>query len=197
MLGHMDAQIEGLVLQLQAASQEVPGLIGGIGADQFNWAAAPGRWSIGQCLEHLNITTERYLPVLSKAIADGRAAGRTSTVPLTMGFFERWFLQLMEPPPRMKAKSPKAFTVTRELPLEATVVRWNGLQAKLGDCIRSAEGLDFRRIKVRSQFGRISFSLGGTFLILLAHERRHLWQARQVRLDRAFPRGESYSEGQR
>ena len=185
----MDAQIEGLVLQLQAASQEVPGLLGGLADDQFNWVTAPGRWSIGQCMEHLNITTERYLPVLSKAIADGRAAGRTSTVPLTMGFLERWFLQLMEPPPRMKAKSPKAFTATTSLPLEATVARWNGLQAKLDDCIRSADGLDFRRIKVRSQFGPISFSLGGTFLILLAHERRHLWQAREVRLDTAFPRG--------
>ena len=185
----MDAQIEGLVLQLQAASQEVPGLIGGLTVDQFNWVPAPGRWSIGQCMEHLNITTERYLPVLNKAIADGRAAGRTSTVPLTVGFFERWFLQSMEPPPRMKSKTPKAFTATTASPLEATVARWNGLQSRLGDCIRSAEGLDFRRIKVRSQFGPISFSLGGTLLILLAHERRHLWQARQVRLDVAFPRG--------
>ena len=183
----MDAQIEGLVLQLQAASQEVPGLVGGLTDDQFTCVPAPGRWSIGQCMEHLNITTERYLPVLSKAIADGRAAGRTSTVPLTMGFFERWFLKSMELPPRMKTKTRKAFVATTELPLEATVARWNGLQAKLGDCIRSAEGLDFRRIKVRSQFGPLSFSLGGTFLILLAHERRHLWQARQVRLDRAFP----------
>jgi len=95
----MDAQIEGLVLQLQAASQEVPGLIGGLAVDQFNWLPAPGRWSIGQCMEHLNITTERYLPVLSKAIADGRAAGRTSNTPIVLGFFERWFLQFMEPPP--------------------------------------------------------------------------------------------------
>ena len=70
----------------------------------------------------------------------------------------------------MKTKT-KAFVATTELPLETTLSRWNGLQAKLGDCIRGAKGLDFRRIKVRSQFGPISFSLGGTFLILLAHER--------------------------
>lgn len=190
MVGTMDAQIEGLVLQLQAASQEVPGLIGRLSADQFNWVPAPGRWSIGQCLEHLNITTDRYLPVLSKAINDGRAAGRMSSVPLTVGFVERWFLKTMEPPPRMKTKTPKAFAASPALPFEATVARWNALQAKLNECICSAEGLDFKRIKVRSQFGPISFSLGGTFLILLAHERRHLWQARQVRLDAAFPRGE-------
>ena len=183
----MDSQIEGLTLQVQAATQDVPGLVGGLAGDQFNWVPAPGRWSIGQCLEHLNITTERYLPVFSKAIAEARASGRTSQVPLTLGFFERWFLQSMEPPARMKFKAPKAFVATTPLPVEATVARWNTLQAAFSDCIRSAEGLDFRRVKVRSQFGPISFSLGGTFLILLAHERRHLWQAKEVRTDGGFP----------
>ena len=61
------------------------------------------------------------------------------------------------------------------------------MQAGLADCMRMAEGLDFRRIKVRSQFGPMSFSLGATFLIVLAHERRHLWQARQVRIADTFP----------
>jgi len=183
----MDAQIEGLVLQQQAASQEVPGLVNGLTVDQFNWASAPGRWSIGQCLEHLNITTERYLPVFTKAIAEARAAGRISNVPLTLSFVERWFLQSLEPPVRMKFKAPKTFVATANLPLDATLARWDAMQAAFAQCIRSTEGLDFRRIKVRSQFGPLSFSLGGTLLILLAHQRRHLWQARLVRLDAVFP----------
>lgn len=184
----MDAQIEGLLLQLQAASQEVPGLIGGLTPEQFNWTQAAGRWSIGQCLEHLNITTERYLPVFATAIANARAAGRLSATPITLGLLERLFLDSIEPPARLKTSAPKAFVAPPHLPVEATLARWNSMQDGFAACITSAEGVDFRGVKVRSQFGPVSFSLGGTFLILLAHQRRHLWQARQVRLDAAFPR---------
>ncbi|MFN7982628.1 MAG: DinB family protein [Vicinamibacterales bacterium] len=95
----MDAQIEGLLHQLQTASQEVPGLTRGLTSEQFNWAPGPGRWSIGQCLEHLNITSERYIPVFKKAMEDGRAAGRLSSAPITLGFLERWFMQTLEPAP--------------------------------------------------------------------------------------------------
>lgn len=183
----MDAQIEGLLHQLQTASQEVPGLTRGLTSEQFNWAPGPGRWSIGQCLEHLNITSERYIPVFKKAMEDGRAAGRVSTEPITLGFLERWFMQTLEPPPRMKTRTPQAFAAPAQLPMDATLARWDTMQAGLADCMRMAEGLDFRRIKVRSQFGPVSFGLGATFLILLAHERRHLWQARQVRTAATFP----------
>ena len=58
----MDPHIEGFLLQLTSASQDVPGIAGPFHAQQFNWRPAPHRWSIGQCVEHLNITTERYLP---------------------------------------------------------------------------------------------------------------------------------------
>lgn len=183
----MDAQIEGLLHQLQTTSQDVPGLTRGLTAEQFNWVPAPGRWSIGQCLEHLNITSERYIPVFKQAIADGRTAGRLSSAPITLGFLERWFMQSLEPPPRMKSKTPKAFIASANLPLDATLARWDAMQAGMAECMRLAEGLDFRRIKVRSQFGPVSFSLGATFLILLAHQRRHVWQARQVRTDSSFP----------
>jgi len=183
----MDAQIEGLLYQLQTSSQEVPGLGRGLTIEQFNWVPAPGRWSIGQCIEHLNITSERYIPVFKKAIDDGRAAGRVSSAPITLGFLERWFMQSLEPPVRMKFKAPKAFVAPPQLPVDATLERWDAMQAGMAECIRSAEGVDFRRIKVPSQFGPVSFSLGGTFLILLAHERRHLWQAREVRTNPSFP----------
>ena len=46
----------------------------------------------------------------------------------------------------------------------------------------------------------LKWSLGTMFAITLAHERRHLWQARVVRNDRNFPvgaieRGSSVEQG--
>ena len=183
----MDATIEGFLLQLLGIDQDLPGLVAGLSPAQFNWAPAPGRWSIGQCIEHLNITTERYLPGLQRAMADARAAGKLGHGPFTLGFVERWFMQVLEPPVRRRVKTPKAFVPTLALAPDATLRRWQDLQGQFAQSIRAAEGLDLRAVRVRSQFAPVSFSLNGTLGILLAHERRHLWQAREVRKDRAFP----------
>ena len=95
----------------------------------------------------------------------------------------------MEPPPRRKTRTGKAFVAAPHLDPAATLERFNSLQGRLGECIREAAGLDLKSIKVRSQFGPVWWTLNGTYAILLAHERRHIWQARQVRTDPAFPAG--------
>ena len=184
----MDSHIEACLLQLTSITQDLPGVARGLSSEQFNWRPSPGQWSIGQCVEHLNITTERYLPVLRSAIAEARASGKLSHWPLALGLLERAFLRMLEPPVRMRAKAPKAFVATEALSPAETLSRWDRLNVELGECLRLAEGLDHRRVRVRSQFGPMSFSLAATFLILLAHDRRHIWQARQVRNAGSFPR---------
>ena len=121
------------------------------------------------------------------AIAQARAAGRLKRGPFVLGFFERMFLRVLEPPVRLRVKAPKKFVAVSQLSPEVTLARWAGLQERLASCIRSADGLDLVAVRVKSVFGPISFSLNGTILILLAHERRHLWQARQVRVHSDFP----------
>jgi hypothetical protein len=183
----MDAGLEGYLVQLQSIEQDLPGIVAGLDAARFNWRPSADRWSVGQCVGHLNITAERYLPVLRADIANARAQGKTAAGPFVLGWLERWFLGSMEPPVRMRSRTGRAFVAPPELDPAPTVSRFFELQKGLADCVRSADGLDLRRIKVRSQFGPVSWSLNGTFAILLAHERRHLWQARQVLLDPSFP----------
>ena len=183
----MDATIEGYLLQLEAVCQDLPGLTRRLSGEQFNWRPDVTRWSIGQCVAHLNITLERYLPVLERAIADGRAQGRLAQRRFVASLFERWFIKSLEPPVRFRTKTPKAFVGGLELTVESELARWDALHAQLAAAMRAAEGLDLGRLKVRSQFGPVSLSLGATFSVLLAHERRHVWQAREVRKSPGFP----------
>jgi hypothetical protein len=183
----MDAVIEGFLIQLLAIDQDVPGLVKGLSTAQFNWQPARERWSIGQCIEHLNLTTERYLPVLRDAEANARAKGLLRQGPFALGFFESWFLRMMEPPPRRRIRTRRPFVAGTQLEPSRTLERFQSLNAQLGDCMRKAEGIDLKAVKVRSQFGPVSWTLNGTFLMLLAHERRHVWQARQVWKEPAFP----------
>lgn len=174
-------------MQLTSITQDLPAFAGRLSAAQFNWRQAPERWSVGQCVEHLNITTERYLPVLTQKVSEARARGLVGGPPFTMGLLERAFFWMLEPPVKTRVKAPKAFHAPPDLPVEATIARWRTLHAQLADCIRSADGVTIGSIKVRSQFGPVSFTLGGTFSILLAHERRHTWQAREVMKAHGFP----------
>lgn len=184
----MDPQIESFSLQLTSLSQDLPGLAARLSPTQFNWRQGPAKWSVGQCVEHLNITSERYLPVLRSGIATLRAAGAAPRHPFQMGLFERMFFWMIEPPVRMRVKAPAGFVAPPDLDRDKTIGRWRELHAALAECIHSAEGADLGAVKVRSQFGPVSFTLGGTFAILLAHERRHTWQARGVVNDPRFPR---------
>ena len=183
----MDSGLEGYLAQLLSIRQDLPGVTGGLDRERFNWTPAPGRWSIGQCVEHLNITAERYQPVLRQAMSAARERGQLKSGPFALGLFERWFMQTMEPPVRFRTRTPKAFVASPALDPQQTVERFYVLHDSLRDCIASADGLDLRVIKVRSQFGPISWSLNGTFAILLAHARRHIWQAREVRNAPGFP----------
>ena len=73
-------------------------------------------------------------------------------------------------------------TAVRPKPMVEIVTEFMEWQDKLGATIRRADGLDLRRARGRSPaLPLIKWSLGALFAITLAHERRHLWQARQVR----------------
>ncbi len=185
----MDSQVEGYLLQLTSITQDLPGVAGGLSELQFNWQVHPGHWSIGQCIAHLNITLQRYLPVLDQAVLTGHSQGRLAQGPFVASLFERWFIRSLEPPVRLRFKTPKTFVAGGALDMDATLEQWDEQHRRFADCIRTTAGLDRSRIKVRSQFGPMSFSLGGTLSVLLAHERRHLWQAREVRKSAGFPAG--------
>jgi hypothetical protein len=56
------------------------------------------------------------------------------------------------------------------------------------DRLRQANGLDLSRSKVRSPVASwLYFPLGIGFAATIAHEQRHLWQARQVMREPGFP----------
>ena len=54
--------------------------------------------------------------------------------------------------------------------------------------VRESADLDLNRIRFRNPFiGFLRFTVGAGLLIIAAHNRRHLWQAEQVRRAAGFP----------
>ena len=158
--------------------------------EQLNWKPGPDRWSIAECLEHLTVTAELYFAALDDVMARGRAEGKAGReqAPFSFSHFERWFLRSLEPPVRMKVRAPRTFVPGSGLDARDVYQRFLAAQDGLEQRIRTAEGLDLRRIRVASPLSRLlRFRLGFALAYLLAHERRHLWQAEQVRREAGFP----------
>jgi len=155
---------------------------------QFNWRPAPRSWSISQCLAHLISVDSRAIEVLAPEIERARKAGLTGSGPFRYGFFSRQFVARVEPPARLRVKAPKEYVPAPDQPKDIIAPQFQSSCDRVIELIRSANGLDLARVKVPVPFSSfVKFGLGKRFGLLTAHDRRHLWQAWQVRKNPNFP----------
>jgi len=188
-LSPLVAELEDYRRQFEAIKQDARELLNGLTDTQFNWRSAPGKWSIAECLAHLNVTGQVYLPLIERRVNQARAEKVLGRGPFRHGFLGNLFIRATEPPvKRIRVKAPKIFAPQPEHMLAVIVPAFMSLQEYLLRQIRAADGLDLGRVKITSPVGRLlKLSLGQVFAFIAAHERRHLWQARQVRNDTNFP----------
>lgn len=161
----------------------------GLSPLQFNWRSEPGRWSIAQCFGHLNLVDGRDLDPIAARIADARVRNLTGSGPFRYNFLARYFVSSMEPPVKRKFKAPKDYVPPPDLDIDATMNEFRRVQNTLADLMRQADGLDLARVKIPFLSIRwIKMQLGARLNLLTAHDRRHLWQAEQVRARPDLPK---------
>jgi hypothetical protein len=101
---------------------------------------------------------------------------------------ERLFVASNEPPVRRRFKAFKGYRPPPRLARDAVMNAFLGWHDRLAERIHAADGLDLRRARRRSPIlPLLKMSLGTMFALVLTHERRHIWQARQVRNQSTFP----------
>ena len=182
-------EIEAFRQQFEQISHDADALVEPLTDDQFNWRPSAESWSVAQCIEHLNTTARLYLPQLDEAIANAIRRGTYGEGPFSYNVFGRLFTLLLEPPARFRMKAAKPFLPPPSRPRNEVMAAFRAYQVQFADRLRQANGLDLARAKVRSPIvSWLRYSLGSGFALMLAHERRHLWQARGVVAHRNFPR---------
>ena len=144
----------------------------------FTVRPTPLRWSAAECLAHLSISSELFLPVLRDALVKARQSKKRGPAKKDLlGRILAWFL---EPPIRTKVKTSAPFVPKSTRAKADAFGEFASLQEKLIDLLRDAREVDLR-MKIVSPFDkRVRYNLVSAFHILAAHERRHLWQAEQA-----------------
>ena len=177
--------------ELETIESDLRALTDGLSETGLRWRPGSGAWSILHCLEHVNRTTEVYLPNIDAAIERGRrrkTIGGKSSRGTLLG---SWLIKSLEPPVKRRFKAPKTFQPLPD-PDRDAVGNFVRLRSELRERIGRSSGLDLGRIRLSSPAMKIlRVSLGQAFRVLAAHDRRHLWQAHNVKRNEAFPGGES------
>lgn len=187
----MSPDIQTMLRDIESIKADGRAVCAGLSEAQFNWRPGPGRWSVAECLVHLNTAVTVTLPAFDRAIEAGVAKRPTGqgTGPFRYGWFSRWMVRSMEPPPKRKMPTFKIF----EVPADAThalaevLPAFAAVRDHLAERVRRADGLDLRAVRVISPVNRLlRLPLGAYLQFVIAHDRRHIWQARQVRGASAF-----------
>jgi hypothetical protein len=176
--------------QFECLAAEADALVAPLTEEQFTWRPAPGSWSVAECIDHLNSTARLYLPRLDEGIAESIRRGLYGEGPFTHDLIGRFFVRTMEPPVRIRVKAPKTFQPGSGRSRSEIMAAFRAYQVQFVDRLRQASGLDLRRAKVHSPASTwIKMSMNSGFALMVAHERRHLWQAQRVIAAPGFPNG--------
>ncbi len=168
--------------QFATIEMEARRLLDGLTEGQLTWRRDGRTWSIVDCLNHLVVTGNHSLQGIRSAVLAARANGWLARGPARHSLLGHCFVRLMDAPPRIKFRVPKAYQPAADVPASEAVAGFFVLQHELIRALHEANGIDLARVKVANPVSKwFTMSLGQEFALTAAHERRHLWQASRVR----------------
>ena len=165
-------------------------LVDGLADRQFNWQPRNGEaWSVGQCLAHLAVANSLYATAIRQAVDEGKHLRPSEPgAGLKHRLLARFFLWCMEPPPKFRLRAPERLVPSANASKQVAWPMFLAAEARIRNLIHECADVDVNRARFINPFAQsFRFSLGDGLSIVLAHSRRHIWQARQVRLAPGFP----------
>ncbi len=177
-----DELIPTLRAQLKAQLQFISKEIENTPVDSLNFKPSKGNWSVLECIEHLNLVFEWYLPQLKRKVLRKNIKMATS---YTTGFFGDRMVNSMEPKDgeiKYPMKTFRNMEPERSKRNKKDVIeQFKTYMNEFDQFIETSKDFDLGSIRIKSAIGNIlRFKLGDCYRFLLAHNERHLLQCKKV-----------------
>ena len=170
---------------LNDADRRASALARGLSVEQLNWQPSPHQWSIGQCLDHLLVSNEVYLPPISRALDGGRSSPVDEIMPGLVGrLFIRSFIEPSTQ--RLRGRAPRKIKPGTQIAPDILdrFLRSNDLVRAL---VRRASAHDVNRIRFVNPFvPLVRFNVATGIEVVWRHQHRHLGQAERVQTDQGI-----------
>jgi DinB family protein len=183
----MQRQLADIVKGFERAQARLDKLADNIPDAAWGERTEPGHWSVAECVAHLNLTSEAYIPRIQAALTEAKAMNAPKSMHYKKDFAGAFFALMVGPIPMLgkirigKVKTTADFVPKGNHPKQSTLAAFKRDQERLIELVREADGLPLDKVKIKSPFGgKISYNVYSAFVILDRHEHRHLDQAQLV-----------------
>ena len=166
--------------QIDESRRRAHELVSALTAEQIARRPDPGTWSIAECLAHLNITAATVQKLMARGIEQAKQEKRFGEGPFSIGPKGRLLIWIAEPPPKFRIRAPKNVRppAASDDPLQV-LPAFIKAQDEWERLMREQEGLNLVKIKVGQ--GAFRMRLAAVLPWMMAHQRRHLLQAENVK----------------
>ncbi|PJJ54870.1 DinB family protein [Hymenobacter chitinivorans] len=174
--------LDQLAAELQALRETTVRRFRPLTDDQLNRRPAPDKWSVGQCLEHLNIVGGHYLPTINRKLKQAQERGSRPSDTVKSGFFGRKLIEAMRQPASEKPlKSPQQYAPSGSR-LPRTVVEVFGRQLdELINIVQQARGINANAVRIPNPIIPLLYlRLTDQLEFIVTHLQRHVAQAERV-----------------
>lgn len=177
----MNEQLESIAEEARQATDRLRRLASHLSPEAWKSRPASGGWSPGECVAHLNLTSEATLPRVREAVDELRRAGVRSSGRLRRDLLGWMLWKSQHEGGRMRSRTAPRFVPEGDADAERTVARFEALQEELISLLREADGLPLADRKIRSPFNeKVRYNLFSALSILTVHQHRHLAQAERA-----------------
>jgi len=181
----LHSQIVAVINEYESAGDRLHRLEAATPDERWSRRRDPARWSVAECVAHLNLTSRAYLPLIDAALTEARQkseAGPSPTDRRLRRDLAGWLLwRVIGPPVRMKMKTTTRFIPEADLSREQSIAEFDHLQREQIERARGSDGLPIDQVSIVSPFNkRLKYNLYSCLTILPRHMHRHLWQAEHV-----------------
>jgi hypothetical protein len=149
--------------------------------ETLNYKADPNTWSALECIEHLNLYGDFYLPEIEKQILSAKA--RKPVAIFKAGIIGNYFANLMQVNNGRikKMKTPKDKNPANSALTTTTIDRFLKQQELLKSLLNQAKKVDLNKAKTAISLTKmIKLKLGDTFRFVIYHIDRHVQQAERA-----------------
>lgn len=151
----------------------------------INTIPAPGKWSIGEIVDHLLITGSKYAVVLEEKLSGDLAVLKKGTGPYSHPFLMRKFIKIVSPEYQRNMPTIKPFEPHdhKNFEKESLLKQFETLNNRFLKLIELADDhqLDLGKIKVGNPIYPIwKMPISGCLALNEAHQRRHFGQIEGV-----------------
>lgn len=180
--------IQDLKSRLQAVIRITRQEILPLNATQLNWKTTPDKWSVLECLEHLNRYSRYYNPQLAKHLAQTPALKQPTAY--ASAWLGKKVIQMIDPQNLKKSKTMSRYNPANSQLNKSVLEEFLQHQEELLRLLSQAQHVDIRQKKIPVEFFKLlHLQIGDALLFVIYHTQRHLNQA--LRMKDAFVQQEA------